>query len=106
MKAPRSRGSQFYLLQLLVVLVGLVLVAVGLWRAGVIAIGLAFVTGAVARSVVPIDHTGMLRVRGKIFDVFWMATLGVSLEILALAIPGGCGDEPPRVHWVARRRMG
>jgi hypothetical protein len=28
-KAPRSRGSQFYLLQLLAVAVGLVLVAVG-----------------------------------------------------------------------------
>lgn len=91
MKAPRSRGSQFYLLQLLAVAVGLVLVAVGLWRAGVIAIGLAFVAGALARSVVPIAHTGMLRVRGKFFDVCWMATLGVSLIILAWVIPGQPG---------------
>jgi len=86
-RAPRSRGSQFYLLQLLVVLVGLVLVATGHWRVGVSAIGLAFVAGALARSVVPIDHTGMLRVRGKAFDVFWMTTLGVSLIVLAWVIP-------------------
>ena len=87
MRAPRSRGSQFYLLQLLVVLIGLVLVATGQWRVGVSAIGLAFVAGALARSVVPIDHTGMLRVRGKAFDVFWMTTLGVSLIVLAWVIP-------------------
>jgi hypothetical protein len=86
-KAPRSRGSQFYLLQLLAVLVGLVLVAAGQWRIGVTAIGVAFVAGALARSVVPIRHTGMLRVRGKAFDMFWMTTLGVSLVVLAWVIP-------------------
>ena len=91
MRAPRSRGSQFYLLQLLAVAVGLVLVAVGQWRAGVVAIGLAFVAGAMARSVVPVDHTGMLRVRGKIFDVVWMTTLGVALIVLPTLIPNQPG---------------
>ena len=91
MKLPRSRGSQFYLLQLLAVVVGLVLVALGEWRAGVVAIGLAFVAGALARSFVPIDHTGMLRVRGKIFDVVWMTTLGVALVVLPILIPNQPG---------------
>ena len=91
MKAPRSRGSQLYLLQLLIVLVGIVLVVAGQWRAGVVGIGLAFVVGALARSVVPIDHTGMLRVRGKAFDMFWMTTLGASLIVLAWVIPGQPG---------------
>ncbi|MCW2830399.1 MAG: hypothetical protein JWP31_1091 [Aeromicrobium sp.] len=91
MKGPRSRGSQLYLVQLLTVLVGLVLVVAGPWRAGIIAIGLAFVVGALGRSVVPIDHTGMLRVRGKAFDVFWMTTLGVALIALAAVIPGQPG---------------
>jgi hypothetical protein len=86
-KGPRSRGSQFYLLQLLVVLIGLLLVAVDQWRVGVVAIGVAFVAGAVARSVVPVHHTGMLRVRGKAFDMFWMTTLGISLIVLAWVIP-------------------
>jgi len=89
-KLPRSRGSQFYLLQLVAVVVGLVLVGLGQWRAGVMAIGLSFVAGSLARSVVPIDHTGMLRVRGKAFDMMWMATLGVALIVLPLLIP----DQP------------
>lgn len=91
MRAPRSRGSQFYLLQLVAVVAGLVLIAVGQWRAGVGAIGLAFVAGAFARSVVPIDHTGMLRVRGKAFDIVWMTTLGVALLVLPFLIPNQPG---------------
>ena len=47
-------------------------------------IGVAFVVGALARSVVPLDHTGMLRVRGKAFDMFWMTTLGVALIVAVL----------------------
>ncbi|MEJ7634193.1 DUF3017 domain-containing protein [Aeromicrobium sp.] len=88
MIGPRSRGSQLYLLHLLAVLVGLVLVVVGPWRAGIIVIGAAFVVGAFARFVMPVDHTGMLRVRGKAFDVFWMTTLGISLVVLAAVVPG------------------
>lgn len=87
MIGPRSRGSQLYLLQLLTVAVGIALVVGGLWRAGIIAVGVAFVVGAVARFVVPIDHTGMLRVRGKAFDMVWMATLGAALIVLAFVIP-------------------
>lgn len=87
MKAPRSRGSQLYLLQLLCVAVGLVLVVSGEWRAGVVVVGAAFIVGALGRSVVPVDHTGMLRVRSKTFDMVWMTTLGVSLIILAVIIP-------------------
>jgi len=90
-KPPRSRGSQLYLLQLVVVALGLAIVMVGPWRVGVIAIGAAFVVGAVARSIVPVNHTGMLRVRGKAFDMFWMTTLGVSLIVLALVIPSQPG---------------
>ena len=91
MKAPRSRGSQFYLLQLLAVVVGLVLVGAGQWRLGIGAIGMAFVAGALARVVVPIDHTGMLRVRGKAFDIVWMTTLGVALLVLPFLIPNQPG---------------
>ena len=90
MKMPRSRGSQLYLLQLVVVAVGLGLVVVGPWRAGVAVVGAAFIVGAVARSVVPVSHTGMLRVRGKLFDMVWMTLLGVALFVLALVIP----DQP------------
>jgi len=92
MTTPRSRGSQFYLLQLLGVVVGLGLVVAGPWRVGVEVVGATFVLGALARWVVPVNHTGMLRVRSKVFDVFWMTTLGVALIVLAIVIP----DQPGR----------
>lgn len=88
---PRSRGSQIYLLLLVGVAVGLVLVVAGPWRAGIMLIGVSFVTGALARAIVPPSHTGMLRVRGKTFDIAWMTVLGVSLALLALVVP----PQPP-----------
>ena len=87
MITPRSRGSQIYLLQLLGVLIGIVLVVAGHWRVGIVIVGATFLVGAAARSVVPVSHTGMLRVRGKAFDMFWMTTLGVALVVLAIVIP-------------------
>lgn len=88
---PRSRGSQIYLALLVGVVVGLVLVLAGPWRAGVMVVGLTFVAGAVARAIVPSDHLGMLRVRGRTFDIVWMALLGVSLSVLSVAVP----PQPP-----------
>nr|WP_256435494.1 DUF3017 domain-containing protein [Aeromicrobium sp. CFBP 8757] len=78
-------------MQLVAVVAGLTLIALGQWRLGVGGIGLAFVAGALARSVVPIDHTGMLRVRGKAFDIVWMTTLGVALLVLPFLIPNQPG---------------
>jgi hypothetical protein len=89
MKLPRSRGSQFYLLTLLGVFIGLVLVAFGVWRFGLYVVGATFVANALGRLVVPEAHKGMLNVRGRWFDVFWTTTLGVSLLILAAVVPGG-----------------
>jgi hypothetical protein len=88
---PRSRGSQFYLLLLVGVGVGLLLVVAGPWRTGLMVVGATFVIGAAARAVVPAEHVGMLRVRGKAFDIFWTTTLGVSLFVLALVVPPGPG---------------
>ncbi len=88
-KLPRSRGSQTYLLLLMGVFVGLVMVISGPWRAGLMVVGGTFVAAALARVVVPIDHVGMLRVRSKAFDIFWTATLGISLCLLALLVPPG-----------------
>ena len=86
---PRSRGSQFYLLTLVGVFIGLVLVAFGVWRLGLYVIGATFVANALARLVVPEAHKGMLNVRNRSFDVFWTMTLGVSLLVLATVVPGG-----------------
>jgi hypothetical protein len=86
-KLPRSNGSRIYLRHLGAVAVGLVLVATGPWRAGIMVIGVSFLVAAAARTVVPLDHTGMLRVRGKAFDVLWMGFLGTALVVLALVVP-------------------
>ncbi len=91
MITPRSRGSQIYLLQLVGVFVGIVLVVAGHWRTGVIIVGATFLVGAASRSVVPVSHTGMLRVRGKTFDMLWMATLGLALVVLGIVIPSQPG---------------
>lgn len=87
MKLPRSYGSRIYLLHLVAVATGIALVISGWWRYGVVVIGASFIASALFRVIVPLDHTGMLRVRGKVFDVIWMGFLGVSLVILALVVP-------------------
>ena len=88
-RLPRSRGSQIYLLLLAGVFVGLMLVVSGPWRAGLLVVGVTFVIAALARVVVPVEHVGMLRVRNKAFDIFWTATLGLSLVVLAIVVPPG-----------------
>lgn len=84
---PRSRGSQLYLLQLIVVAAGMIFVLAGPWRFGLSVIGIAFAAGAVARALVPTEHEGMLHVRSRPFDIFWMTTLGVALIVLAIVVP-------------------
>ena len=68
---------------------GLLMVVSGPWRAGLMVVGATFVVAALARVVVPAEHVGMLRVRGKAFDIFWTTTLGISLCLLALLVPPG-----------------
>lgn len=84
---PFSRGSRLYLLVLAGVVAGLVVVLVGPWRIGLGAIGVSFIVGAGMRLVVPHDHSGLLRVRGRVFDAVWMTFLGVSLIVLAVIVP-------------------
>lgn len=88
MRLPRSYGSRLYLAHLVVVAVALVLVAGGWWRLGTVLVGASFTVAAAARIVVSEDQTGMLRVRGKIFDVLWMGFLGTALVVLGLLVPG------------------
>ena len=89
MKLPRSRGSQFYLLTLIGVALGLLLVVLGQWRIGIFLIGGTFISSATGRLVVPEAHEGMLNVRGRAFDVFWTMFLGASLVVLAAVVPSG-----------------
>ncbi|WP_229051770.1 DUF3017 domain-containing protein [Aeromicrobium sp. Leaf350] len=89
LKVPRSRGTQAYIVLLLVVLVGLVLVGLGHWRRGIVVVGGAFIVSAGLRAVVPEEQKGLLAVRSRGFDVAWTAFLGISLAVLGFVVPPG-----------------
>ena len=79
-------------LPLLAVLVavgtGLLLVALGHWREGLVVVGLALVGGAVLRLLLPLRRTGFLAVRSRTIDVVLLAGTGLVLAVIALTIPG------------------
>lgn len=88
MKLPRSYGSRIYVAHLAVVVLGLVVMLSGFWRSGIGLVGVSFALAALARAWVSEDHTGMLRVRGRTFDIIWMGFLGFALCTLAIIVPG------------------
>ncbi|MGH1563506.1 DUF3017 domain-containing protein [Mumia sp. DW29H23] len=84
-------GTQMYVALVGALVVGLVLVAFGAWRQGIILLGGALVVGAAVRAVLPETRAGLLRVRGRVFDTGWMLLLGAALVTLAFAVPRGIG---------------
>ena len=69
--------------------VGLLLVAVDLWRRGLVVIGLAMVAAALLRLFLPVRRAGFLVVRGRLSDVVLCAGAGVALTTIAVLIPPG-----------------
>ncbi|MEG9226775.1 DUF3017 domain-containing protein [Aeromicrobium sp. Sec7.5] len=86
---PRSRGTQAYIVLLLLVMLGLGLVALGYWRRGILVIGATFLVSATLRAVVPEEHKGLLAVRSRGFDIAWTTLLGASLLVLGVVIDPG-----------------
>ena len=72
---------------LLAVGVGLLVVAVGHWRKGLVVMGLAMVAAAVLRLLLPLRRAGFLAVRSRTLDVVLIGGTGVALVVIALAIP-------------------
>ncbi len=64
-------------------------VVVGLdrFRRGTLVIAASVILGAWLRALLPAGRSGLLRVRGRAFDVGTMLVLGVSLVVVALAVP-------------------
>ncbi len=62
---------------LLVVAAGIVVIATGHWRRGAAVLGAAAAIGAVLRLVVPEGAIGPLGVRGRVFDVSFLAAMAV-----------------------------
>jgi hypothetical protein len=80
-------GGLVYLVVLALSAVGLGVVAFGPWRRGVALVGVALVLAALARLVLTELNAGMLRVRGKLFDVVALGAVGAVLILLAAVIP-------------------
>jgi len=84
---PSTIGGMFYLAILAVTCLGLVVAALGPWRAGVRCIAGAVVAAAAVRCFLPARDAGMLAVRARWFDSLLLAATGAMLWYLAAGVP-------------------
>ncbi|MFL6024901.1 MAG: DUF3017 domain-containing protein [Marmoricola sp.] len=89
-RRPSTLGGLIYLILVGLTVAGLCLVAFGPWRRGIALVGAAFVVASGSRLLLGEGEAGMLRVRGRWFDVAALAGVGVALIVLAANIP----DQP------------
>ncbi|MGN6161238.1 MAG: DUF3017 domain-containing protein [Marmoricola sp.] len=88
---PSTIGGMVYLAVLAIAALGLILVATYNWRTGVSVLGSGLLLAAVGRVALADFESGMLRVRGRIFDVIALSGLGALMIILAVVIPNQPG---------------
>jgi hypothetical protein len=70
------------------VLVGLgVVMLLDRFRRGTLVMAGAVLLGAWLRVLLPEEQLGLLRVRGRAFDVLTMLALGLGLSVVALVVP-------------------
>lgn len=69
-----------------IIAVAAVLVLFGFWRKGTLVFSGALLVGAVFRAILPVTRVGLLQVRGRLFDVFAMTTMGLLMLWLASSI--------------------
>jgi DUF3017 family protein len=87
LQKPSTTGGIVYLTVVAMLLTGLVVVLLGGWRSGVALMGASFAVAFVARSVLPDDRAGMLRIRHRVVDLTAMGLCCVGMFVLALVIP-------------------
>lgn len=87
LKRPSTTGGAVYLSVVAAVLIGVAVAATGAWRLGVTIVGVSFAVAFVARSVLPDDRAGMLRIRRKSVDLTTMALCSAGMLVLAVVIP-------------------
>jgi hypothetical protein len=69
--------------------VGLLVLALGHWRVGLVVEGVALLAAAVLRLTLPVRRAGFLAVRSRPVDVLLVGGAGLALTVIALAIPAG-----------------
>jgi len=87
LKKPSTTGGVVYLSVVAAVLVGVAVAATGAWRLGVTIAGGSFVVAFVARSVLPDERAGMLRIRRRFVDLSTMGLCALGMLVLATVIP-------------------
>jgi hypothetical protein len=88
---PSTIGGAVYIVVGLTTVGGLAMIAFGPWRSGLATMGGALIAGACGRLVLADHNSGMLKVRRKSLDVFFMASLGAALIALSIAVPNQPG---------------
>jgi hypothetical protein len=87
LQKPSTTGGVIYLAVVTMMLAGLGVVVVGPWRPGVALMGASFGLAFVARSVLPDDRAGMLRIRRRSWDLTTMGICCVGMILLAALVP-------------------
>lgn len=87
-RASARSLTQWPLLVVLgVIVVGLVFVMIGHWRIGTGLFGGGLGLGALFRAFLPRHIAGLLQVRGRIFDVAFLAGISATVIVLAFIVP-------------------
>jgi hypothetical protein len=88
MTGAAERRSEWPLtLCCLVGLTGLVVLTFNDWRKGVLIFAAGVLLAGVLRAVLNDDAAGLLRVRGRMFDVMLLLGVGAAVLLLGLIVP-------------------
>jgi hypothetical protein len=88
MTGEAERRSEWPLtLCCLVGLTGLVVLTFNDWRKGVLVFAGGVLLAGVLRAVLSDDAAGLLRVRGRMFDVMLLLGVGAAILLLGLIVP-------------------
>lgn len=88
MTGAAERRSEWPLtLCCLVGLTGLVVLTFNDWRKGVLVFAGGVLLAGVLRAVLSDDAAGLLRVRGRMFDVMLLLGVGAAILLLGLLVP-------------------
>jgi asparagine N-glycosylation enzyme membrane subunit Stt3 len=87
LKKPSTTGGVVFLSVVAGVLAGVAVVTTGAWRLGVTIMGASCAVAFLARSVLPDERAGMLRIRRRFVDLTTMGLCALAMLILAVVIP-------------------
>lgn len=83
-----SRRQALYIIVWMMLVAGLVLVGLGLWRKGLLVMGSSMVLAGVVRTVLPSRLTGWLAVRNRTSDLIFCSIFGAMLIVTSIVARG------------------